>query len=40
LEALAAEKRFDPSCGGDKHGNTSQLTPAQLADLTAYLRSL
>jgi hypothetical protein len=34
------EKRFDPSCGGDKHGNTSQLTPTQLADLTAYLRSL
>jgi mono/diheme cytochrome c family protein len=35
------EKRFEPSCGGgDKHGTTSQLTPDQLADLTAYLRSL
>ena len=30
-----------PKCGGgDKHGMTSQLAAAQLADLAAYLGSL
>jgi hypothetical protein len=28
------------SCGGDKHGATSQLSASQLSDLTAYLQSL
>lgn len=32
--------RFDPSCGGDQHGETSALTDAELDDLIAYLRSL
>lgn len=33
--------RFNPECGGgDKHGKTSQLTPAQLGDLVAYLETL
>jgi hypothetical protein len=33
--------RFDAKCGGgDKHGVTSNLMPAQLADLTTYLSSL
>jgi mono/diheme cytochrome c family protein len=33
--------RFLPGCGGgDKHGKTSQLTDAQIADLVAYLESL
>jgi cytochrome c peroxidase len=26
--------------GGDRHGNTGQLTPAQIADLVAFLESL
>jgi mono/diheme cytochrome c family protein len=35
------ERRFDPACGGgDKHGKTSQLSAAQIADLIAYLESL
>ena len=33
--------RFDPSCGGgDNHGTTSQLSPAQVSDLVAYLQTL
>jgi hypothetical protein len=34
--------RFDAATcgGGDKHGVTSHLMPAQIADLTAYLSSL
>jgi mono/diheme cytochrome c family protein len=33
--------RFSSKCGGDqRHGNTSQLTPAQIGDLIAYLESL
>jgi len=36
-----AERFSSPSCGGgDQHGVTSNLPPAQLADLTAYLTSL
>ncbi|HKP63245.1 MAG TPA: cytochrome-c peroxidase [Polyangiales bacterium] len=31
--------RFGP-CGGDRHGNTSQLSRAQLQDLVAYLETL
>jgi hypothetical protein len=34
-------QRFDPSCGGgDRHGVTSSLGPAQIADLVAYLETL
>lgn len=32
--------RFDPSCGGDKHGSTAQLNDDEVTDLVAYLRSL
>lgn len=33
--------RFNPTCGGgDRHGVTSSLTPAQIADLVAYMESL
>ncbi|MFO0708613.1 MAG: cytochrome-c peroxidase [Sandaracinus sp.] len=33
--------RFEPDCGGgDRHGHTSQLTEAQLADLVTYLETL
>ncbi len=33
--------RFDPACGGgESHGHTAQLAPAQLLDLLAYLESL
>jgi len=32
--------RFGPCGGGDKHGKTSQLTQAQVADLVAYLEAL
>jgi mono/diheme cytochrome c family protein len=39
--AKTLEERFKPECGGgDKHGITSNLTPAQVADLVVYLRSL
>jgi hypothetical protein len=32
--------RFQTSCGGAKHGSTSQLSKAQLGDLVSYLESL
>jgi hypothetical protein len=33
--------RFDPTCGGgENHGRTKDLTPAQIGDLVAYLESL
>ena len=39
--ATSLRQRFDAACGGgDKHGNTSQLTPAELDDLIAYLETL
>jgi cytochrome c peroxidase len=38
--AATLRERFDPSCGGARHGNTAQLDAAQLDDLIAYLRSL
>ncbi|HEX6240715.1 MAG TPA: c-type cytochrome, partial [Polyangiales bacterium] len=38
--ADSLEERFDPGCGGSAHGNTAQLNSQQIADLTAYLRSL
>lgn len=38
--AATLAARFDPKCGGSKHGNTAQLGPDQIADLTAYLESL
>jgi Cytochrome c len=37
-ETLTA--RFDPACGGDKHGDVSGLSAEQREDLVAYLESL
>jgi len=33
-------ERFDPACGGDKHGKVSQLSAQDLGDLAAYLETL
>ncbi|XXY51235.1 cytochrome-c peroxidase [Sorangium sp. So ce269] len=38
--AKTIRDRFDPACGGDRHGDVSALAPAQLDDLVAYLESL
>ncbi|WP_437635081.1 cytochrome-c peroxidase [Sorangium sp. So ce854] len=38
--AATLHDRFDPRCGGDKHGDVSGLSPAQIDDLVAYLESL
>lgn len=39
--ATTLAARFNPSCGGgDAHGHTSQLSPAQLSDLVTYLESI
>jgi hypothetical protein len=32
--------RFNPQCGGDNHGVTSNLTAAQIQDLVAFLETL
>jgi hypothetical protein len=35
------ERFTDPGCGGgDHHGHTSQLSPADLDDLVAFLSSI
>ncbi len=33
------EARFGPAGGGELHGHTAQLTPAELSDLVVYLQS-
>ncbi|MBC8132803.1 MAG: c-type cytochrome [Deltaproteobacteria bacterium] len=39
--AKSLSDRFAPACGGgDKHGRTSNLSPAELADLLSYLETL
>jgi mono/diheme cytochrome c family protein len=38
--ALTLEGRFGPCGGGDAHGKTSKLTPADQADLVAFMQSL
>jgi cytochrome c peroxidase len=38
--AATLRDRFDDSCGGDKHGETADLTGEQIDDLVAYLESL
>jgi mono/diheme cytochrome c family protein len=42
--APTLRSRFDPAAaacnGGDQHGHTSQLSPAEIDDLVAYLESL
>jgi len=38
--ALTLEWRFGPCGGGDRHGITSKLSPADEADLVAFMQSL
>jgi hypothetical protein len=38
--ATTLADRFGPCGGGDKHGHTSQLSSANIADLTAFLETL
>jgi mono/diheme cytochrome c family protein len=38
--AATLRDRFTAACGGDKHGDVSGLTPADLDDLIAYLETL
>jgi hypothetical protein len=38
--AETLHQRFDPTCGGNKHGNTAHLSPNELGDLVAYLETL
>lgn len=39
--ATTLTARFDPACGGgDRHGHTSDLTDAQIADLVTYMQTL
>jgi hypothetical protein len=38
--AQTLRQRFDAACGGDRHGNVSQLEAAEIADLIAYLETL
>ena len=38
--AATLRDRFNPACGGDRHGVTAQLSSAQIDDLIAYLNSL
>jgi mono/diheme cytochrome c family protein len=38
--AATLRDRFDPTCGGDRHGKTAQLSDAEIDDLVAYLESL
>jgi hypothetical protein len=38
--AATLKDRFDPACGGDKHGNTAELSDSQIDDLIAYLQTL
>ena len=38
--AATLRDRFDPRCGGRKHGNVAKLEEAELDDLVAYLQTL
>ena len=38
--AKTLKDRFDVSCGGSQHGDTADLTPAQIGDLTTFLETL
>jgi hypothetical protein len=38
--ATTLRDRFNPACGGDRHGITANLSPTQIDDLIAYLDSL
>jgi hypothetical protein len=38
--AATLRDRFNPACGGDRHGITASLSSGQIDDLVAYLQSL
>ncbi len=38
--AKTLSERFDPVCGGSKHGQVAQLSPSEQDDLIAFLESL
>jgi len=38
--AATLEERFGPCGGGDLHGHTSQLSPQQVSDVIAFLKTL
>jgi cytochrome c peroxidase len=38
--AATLRDRFGPCGGGDQHGTTSQLSPSEIDDLVAYLKTL
>jgi len=38
--AQTLQDRFNPTCGGDRHGDTSDLSPAQIGDLVKFLETL
>jgi hypothetical protein len=38
--AATLTERFDPACGGSRHGNTANLALTDVADLVAYLGTL
>ncbi|GAC1535424.1 MAG: hypothetical protein NVS3B10_28570 [Polyangiales bacterium] len=38
--AASLQDRFNPSCGGSRHGDTSDLSPAQIGDLVKFLETL
>jgi len=38
--AATLRERFNPDCGGDKHGHTADLNDAQIDDLVAFLQTL
>jgi len=38
--AQTLQDRFDPACGGTRHGDTSDLSAAQIGDLVKFLETL
>jgi DNA-binding beta-propeller fold protein YncE len=38
--ARTLAERFEPACGGDRHGKLAELAPADLADLVVFLETL
>ena len=38
--AATLRDRFDPACGGERHGNTAALSETEIDELIAYLESL
>ena len=40
LQRSATVSSFDPLCGGPRHGDTSDLSEAQIGDLVQFLETL